>query len=627
MRAPDFRVETVACSTPLRSLTAAGSRQDREEAGTLHLRRRLSVIAVLGTATCLLAAGCSSAGSSPTGSSGAPKDGGTLTIAGSGDVDFLDPTAGYGTITHTEERAWTRQLFAYPPSNNPNVVSMPVADMASVVPTAANGGITDNGLTYTIHLRPNVMWDSAPPRPVVAGDWVRSFKRLCNPVAPVGAPAYFTSTIVGMSAYCAAESKIPGTATAIASYINGHDISGVTAPNATTVVVHLLHPTADFLDIIAEPFASAVPVEYLKYVPNSPQFDAHVLADGPYKITSYKPGQQIVLERNPVWKASTDPIRKAYVNKIVITEGETAQSVQQQIQAGTVNLPWDVVVPTPDLPSLYSNPNLKINSSDAVMYAVFNEQSSNSNKAMQKTPVRQALEYVLDKAAIAQALGGAKVAQPVSQILGSIDVGYQPFNLYPTAGSKGDPKKTRQLLAAAGYPNGITLKLLYPTDSYNPQVAQLMQSDLQAAGVHVQMVPATLNDFINTISTPSDGARGTWDLALLFWVPDWFGINGRSVLEPMTDGSHYGPNSVDYGDYNSSVTDNLIQEALTQAPSATTQISDLWHQVSEQSMKDAAFIPLVQAGVPIFKSANVMNPVYLPINEAYDITNVWLNNA
>ena len=97
---------------------------------------------------------CSSAGSSPTGSSGAPKSGGTLTIAGSGDVDFLDPTAGDGTITHTEERGWTRQLFAYPPSNNPKVVSMPVADMASDVPTKENGGISANGMTYTIHLRP-----------------------------------------------------------------------------------------------------------------------------------------------------------------------------------------------------------------------------------------------------------------------------------------------------------------------------------------------------------------------------------------------------------------------------------------------------------------------------------------
>jgi peptide/nickel transport system substrate-binding protein len=596
----------------------------------VHLRRRrLSVIAVLGTTTCLLlAAACSSGSSSPTGSSStAPKYGGTLNIAGTTDVDFLDPTAGYGTVTHTEERAWTRQLFSYPASNNPQVVATPVPDMASVLPTAANGGITDGGLTYTIHLRPNVMWDTTPPRPVVAADWVRSFKRMCNPVAPVGAPAYFTSTIAGMSAYCAAESKIPGTAAAIASFINGHSLSGVTAVNPTTLVFHLLHPTADFLDIIAEPFASAVPVEYLKYVPNSPQFDAHVIADGPYRITSYKPGQQIVLERNPVWKASTDPIRKAYVNKIVITEGETAQSVEQQIQAGTVNMPWDTVVPTPDLPSLSSNPNLKINSSDAVMYAVFNEQSNNSAKAMKKVPVRQALEYAIDKAAIAQALGGTKIATPVSQILGSIDVGYQPFNLYPTTGSQGDPKKTKQLLAAAGYPQGVTVKLLYPTDSYNPQVAQLMQSDLQAAGVHVQMVPATLNDFIDTISDPSDGARGTWDIALLFWVPDWFGINGRSVLEPMTDGSHYGPNSVDYGDYNSTVTDNLINEALTQPPADTTQITNLWHQVSQQSMKDAAFIPLVQAGVPILKSSNLMNPVYLPINEDYDITNVWLSNA
>jgi ABC-type transport system substrate-binding protein len=110
-------------------------------------------------------------------------------------------------------------------------------------------------------------------------------------------------------------------------------------------------------------------------------------------------------------------------------------------------------------------------------------------------------------------------------------------------------------------------------------------------------------------------------------VPDWFGINGRSVLEPMTDGSHYGPNSVDYGDYDSAVTNGLIEQALTAAPTATSQISELWHQVSQQSMKDAVFIPLVQAGVPILKSSNVMNPVYLPINEDYDITNVWLSNA
>ena len=329
-----------------------------------------------------------------------------------GDVDFLDPTAGYNTDTHTEERAWTRQLFSYPPAPSAQAVDTPVPDVASVLPTAANGGITDGGLTYTIHLRSGVMWNTTPPRPVTAQDFVRSFERMCNPVAPVGAPSYFTTTIKGMAAYCQAEAKIPGTAAAIASFINGHSISGISAPNSSTIVFHLLHPTADFLDIIAEPFASAVPVEYLKYVPNSPQFDAHALSDGPYEIASYKPGAQIVLQRNPVWKASSDPIRKAYVNKIVITEGETPQAVQQQIQAGTVDMGWDVVVPTPDLPGLYGDPNLAIHTSAAVQYAAFNQQSPDANSAMKNPKVRQALEYAIDKAAIVQAMGGSKIATP-----------------------------------------------------------------------------------------------------------------------------------------------------------------------------------------------------------------------
>jgi peptide/nickel transport system substrate-binding protein len=569
----------------------------------------------------LLAAACGGK-TGPT--SSAPHAGGTLTLAGVGDVDFLDPTAGYNTDTHTEERAWTRQLFSYPA--NAKTVDNPVPDVASVLPTPQNGGISDGGTTYTIHLRPDVMWNSTPPRPVTAEDFVRSFERMCNPVAPVGAPSYFTTTIQGMAAYCQAESKIPGTATAIANFINSRAISGVSAPNSTTIVFHLLRPTADFLDIIAEPFASAVPVEYLKYVPNSPQFDAHVLSDGPYEITSYKPGTQILLARNPAWKASSDPIRKAYVNKIVINEGETPQAVQQQIQAGTVDLGWDVFVPTPDLPGLTGDPNLQVNSSAAVQYAVFNEQSPNQNAAMKNVKVRQALEYAIDKTAIAQAMGGSKIATPASQILGPIDVGYQPFNLYPTAGSKGNAQKAKQLLAAAGYPHGLTLKLLYPNTSNNPQIAQLIQADLTAAGVKVQMISATQTDFtVNYISSPSAGQRGLWDIALLFWVPDWFGINGRAVLAPMTDGSNYGPNSVDYGDYNSPVTNGLIKEALSQPSTASAKISDLWHQASVQAMKDAALIPLATVAVPLYKSTRLMNPVYLPINENYDITNVWLN--
>src|SRR5712672_3396851 len=94
-----------------------------EEAVTVYQRRRLAAAIAALTACGFLAAACSGQSGQPSSAaSAAPQQGGTLTLAGVGDVDFLDPTAGYNTDTHTEERAWTRQLFSYPASTKPTAV-------------------------------------------------------------------------------------------------------------------------------------------------------------------------------------------------------------------------------------------------------------------------------------------------------------------------------------------------------------------------------------------------------------------------------------------------------------------------------------------------------------------------
>jgi hypothetical protein len=179
-----------------------------------------------------------------------------------------------------------------------------------------------------------------------------------------------------------------------------------------------------------------------------------------------------------------------------------------------------------------------------------------------------------------------------------------------------------------GYPNGLTLKLLYPNVAQSPKIAESMLTDLTAAGVNVQLVPTTQNDFVvHYISDPASSQRGLWDISLLSWTPDWFGVNGRAVLQPMTDGPNYGPNSVDYGDYNSPTTNALVQQALSLPSSEEAKVNDLWHQISMQSMNDAVFIPLASVDVPLYKSSRLMNTDYLPINENYDITNVWLKNG
>jgi oligopeptide/dipeptide ABC transporter ATP-binding protein len=237
----------------------------------------LSILSVL--AFTLAACGNSGSGASSS-TADQPVNGGTLRLLGSSDVDHLDTASAYYTTSYTLERAFTRQLFSYPASTDITKANTPVADLASEVPTKDNGGISADGKTYTIHLRSGVKWNTTPARDVTAQDEILGLKRLCNPVSPVGAPGYYENTIVGMKAYCDGFAKVPGTASAIAAYINGHDISGVKATDAQTLTFTLLQPASDFVNILAMPFASPVPREYLSYVPDNATFrlDATVQA-------------------------------------------------------------------------------------------------------------------------------------------------------------------------------------------------------------------------------------------------------------------------------------------------------------------------------------------------------------
>ena len=84
--------------------------------------------------------------------------GGTLTVRSAASFENLDPGEAYAFANdYAVDDATQRPLFSYLP-NDPSQV---VADLASEVPTTANGGISDDGKTVTVHLRRGV--HSAPP--------------------------------------------------------------------------------------------------------------------------------------------------------------------------------------------------------------------------------------------------------------------------------------------------------------------------------------------------------------------------------------------------------------------------------------------------------------------------------
>jgi ABC-type transport system substrate-binding protein len=573
------------------------------------------------------------AGNANTG--GTPVMGGTLKIEGSSDLSAAaDPQAEYETTGFGLERAYTRQLVEYPASTNFNKAVTLQPDAASAMPT-----VSADGLTYTFTLRSGLMWNTSPPRPVTSQDFQRGILRNCDPtLAPNGNPGYYISTIAGFKAYCTAfEGSNPSESpTARAKFINDGmtSVTGITTPDANTIVFTLTQPATDFTSILALPFASAAPVEYLKYTPLAP---GNVLySDGPYAITTYNVGHEIILTRNAAWSQSTDTIRHQYLSEIdvkVDLAGSAAQTeVQQDMQAGTADLAWNTGVPTASIQGLETptwNTQLGTFPAPGVTnpYLVFNVQSPNNSGALGKVAVRQALEYAIDKVAIGKIYGGASLNQPLNQVIGPGAEGYQPINTYATKNGTGDPAKCKSMLQAAGYaPGSITLKDYYRNSGNHPAVFQEVQADFGRCGVTVVGTPIATGYYGSSgigVTTPDGLKAGHWDITEPGWVPDWFGpTNGRATLPDLFDGTLSFPGT-DWGGYDDPAVDTLVNNA--EAATTISAAASLWHQADVQIMKDAPFVPFQTQLTPVFRSSRVHNAFYLPFSEGYDYTQIWVS--
>ena len=575
-------------------------------------------VALLG----LVLAACGGSGSSSSG--GSPARGGTLTMLGTGDVDFMDPSVSYYTVGYLNLRMWDRQLLSYPAV--PGQTTNPVPDLATQIPTTANGGITHDGTVYKLRIRDGVTWNTSPARPVVAADVVRGVERSCNPVQPFGGLPDFETLIKGMLSFCTAFAHVAGSVPAIKAFIQTHSIPGVRVDptDPRTVVFTLVRPATYFVDQLAMPVFSPTPLEYLNYLPASDQLAQHTISDGPYMIQSYVPAKTIVYVRNPVWSASTDPIRKAFVAKIVVSETGNQQAIQQQLQANTpsADMGWDTQVPSAAIPGLLAskNPNLVLGPSyGSNPYLVFNQVSPNNGAAMADLRVRQALEYAINRTDLLEDEGGPQVSPPLTHVLPPGIVGSRNFDPYAY-----NPQKARQLLAG----RQLTLKLLY-VDNFDYQVKMFhsLQADLGPVGIRVQGIGVPNADlFTRYLEVPSVARRGVWDLAFTTWNPDWYGNAALSFFNPLFSGaSSYPPSGSNFGFYDRAATNRLIRRAET-APTLSAAAA-IWARADAQVMSDAPVYEITTPTFPTYHANQVHNAIFVPVLNQFDPTNVWLKRG
>jgi peptide/nickel transport system substrate-binding protein len=282
--------------------------------------RRVSFAAVA-VISLLVAAGCGGGNKSSSGggSAQAPKQGkqgGSVTVLLSTDVDYLDPGHTYYTIGYAVAYPTQRPLYSVKPGSND-----PQPDLASGPPE-----ISADAKTVTVKLRSGVKFSPPVNRAVTSKDVKYAMER------------FFTENVGGQ--YGTYFTDIQGAPTKPGKF---KTISGIQTPDDQTLVLKLSKPAGvGVAAALIMPITAPVPEEYAKKfdAKNPSTYNTHVVSTGPYmvkndstgKLVGYKPGRSIQLVRNPNWDRKTD-YKPAFLDSILIrtNASDAAVSARQTL--------------------------------------------------------------------------------------------------------------------------------------------------------------------------------------------------------------------------------------------------------------------------------------------------------
>jgi peptide/nickel transport system substrate-binding protein len=442
-----------------------------------------------------LKAGENPVGQVLTGSS--KKKGGTLTVYSSEDFEHLDPGESYFSQDYTVDYATQRTLFSYKP-NTENTVS---PDLATEIPTTANGGITDGGKTVTVHIHKGVHFSPPVNREVTSADVAYALERAANPnVANPYFPAYFGA---------GAPAPLDG---AQSPNYKGGPIPGIKTPDKYTIVFHTIKPSGSFLvSALSLPVSAPVPQSFAgpmdKKSPTTYGTKA-LVATGPYMIKSdpktgvfqgigYQTGKSLTLVRNPNWNASTD-YRPAYLDQVNISIGGDATVIGRQVLQGSHAVQLDTPAQSTVKLAYQQYPSqITFTPGSGDHYVALDNHAG----PFKDVNLRRAVWANLDRAAIVKLRGGSLTSQPATHFIYPGVSGYDqsggaagpqvPWNKSVT----GDLKVAEQYMKAAGYKSGkytgnATVQIVGANNGNDPAIIQLLNTDMTQLGfkTHVSLV-------------------------------------------------------------------------------------------------------------------------------------------
>jgi peptide/nickel transport system substrate-binding protein len=329
-------------------------------------------------------------------------------------------------------------------------------------------------------------------------------------------------------------------------------------------------------------------------------FGAHPVGTGPFEFGSEVQGQELELLPNPDYWAGAPKLEKLILKPLADPAARIAA-----LRSGAVN--W-IEYPMPDdIASLESEGfQVLANSYDHIWPWVLN-----SSAGPTKDPrVRQALNYAIDREAMANSLLQG-TAEPAYQIAPHANAAYTPKNnLYSY-----DPAKAKELLAEAGYPDGFTMAVEYPTSGSGNMIPQPMNEalmqELGAIGVQVKLKPVEWSALLGEVVTGKMPAGvDAMNISLTF-------------LQESSWGLYFGSEGpINIGHYSNPKVDALLAEAQTTVDLKAR--SRIYQEASALITRDAPWLFVVNDRNPRALAPDVHGFVE-PKSWFMDLTNVTVN--
>lgn len=467
-------------------------------------------------------------------------------------------------------------------------------DDSKVVPGLAESvDISEDGKTYTFHLRDDAKWSDGTP--ITAGDFLFAWKRLVNP-ATQGPNAYWLDNVINSKEIRNGKKDI--------------DTIGLKAVDDQTFEVQLINPQPSFLSVVSIGWLAPQNEKYVtekgdKYAATSED----AIYSGPFVLKNWK-------QTSDTWELAPNPyyydkkkVKLTQVDGSTIKEDNTGINLYQTGDLDLTKISGQFV-------QQYKNDKAKYSELEVVNYYL--DLNKKANTPLANVELRKAIAQAVDRESLAK-----KVLNDGSKALS----GLVPANLYQNKKGEDfrkysgnyneyDVKVAKEHFEKAKKDLGddIKITLLVADTENSKKIAEFVQNQLEThlKGLKIEVTPQPANN-VNQARRDKN-----YEMTLSGWIAGSNDLNSYFNLFQSTS-------AYNFGSYNNAKYDELLEKASTTDANDEAAFYQDYKAAEEILLtQDAAQVPLVQTAANYLINPKVKHIVFHTYGDYYNLREAYV---